>query len=171
MPLSSELAVNRLKLSNTAGATKFESGPSSLALFNPKLKTSFTLRNLFGDCPWSTGAVTGAFSEYVQVLDRNDLNNSQLQNFIFNGNEYSGFAILYTPTQGDGIIDAVTGNPVYDVVVFLDGNFASDIGNVPIPDRGLIGSKSCYTVSVQTEFPNVEVTLANGNRARNVSPY
>lgn len=171
MPLSSEPAVNKLKVSNTAGVTKFESGPSSIAQFNPKLKTSFTLRNLFGDCPWATGASTGAFTEYIQVLDRNSIASAQLQNFIFNGNTYSGFSILYTPMQGDGIIDAVTGNPVYDIVAFLDGNFASDIGNVPIPDRGLIGTGSCFTVSVQTEIPNTEVTLANGNRARNVSSY
>jgi len=171
MPLSSNLAVNRLKLSNTAGVTKFQTGSSQLAIFNPKLKTSFTLRNIFGDCPWAVGAVNGHFSEFVQVIDRNDVFVGQLQNFIFNGTEYSAFSMLYVPSQGDGITDAVTGDPVYDVVAFMDGNFLSDLGNVPIPDRGTYGTGSCFTVTVQTELPNTEVTLANGNRARNVQRY
>lgn len=171
MPLSSNLAVNKLKLSNTAGVTGFNTGSSSLAYFNPKLKTSFTLRNIFGDCPWAIGAPVGAFSEYITILDRNDLNTGILQVFNYNGNDLFAFSILYVPAIGDGITDFVTGAPVYDIVAFLDGNFVYDIGNVPIPDRGIYGTGSCYTVVVQSELPNTAITLQNGNRARNVVPF
>ena len=72
MPLSSELAVNRLKLSNTAGKVSLNTGPNYIAVFKLKSKTKTTLREIFGNCPW---ADPFSFSDYVQALNQKDLSN------------------------------------------------------------------------------------------------
>jgi hypothetical protein len=154
MPLSSELAVNRLKVSNTAGKVSFNTGPNSIALFKLKSKTKTTLREIFGDCPW---ADPFSFADYVQALNLKDFNAAtSVQITTPVAGTTSSQAIIYE-SQGD-VIDAITGDTVpLGTIVFLSiDTFSHDIGDAEIPSP-------IYTA--QSLNANTDVTLANGNRA------
>jgi len=157
MPLSSELAVNRLKLSNTAGKITQNSGQNNIFTFKLKPKTNLTFRNIFGNATW---ADYYSFSDYVQNLDRIDLATALLTDIYtpITGT-ISGAAIIYE-SQED-VIDAVTGitPPAGKIVYVSTSTFAHDIGDVPLP---------LNIFSAQTIFPNTDVTIENGNRMTNI---
>lgn len=155
MPLSSELAVNRLKLSNTAGKVSLNTGPYGIAVFKLKSKTKTTLREIFGDCPWADPL---SFADYVQALVLKDLNAAtSVQITTPETGTVSSQSIIYMAGQ-DEILDAITGDTVPSgTIVFLSiDTFSHDLGNVEIPSP-------IYTA--QSLNANTDVTLANGNRA------
>ena len=155
MPLSSELAVNRLKLSNTAGGVSLNTGANYIAVFKLKSKTKTTFREIFGDCPW---ADPFNFSGYVQALNIKDLNTgTTIQITTPETGTVSSQGIIYMAGQ-DEILDAITGDTVPSgTIVFLSvDTFAHDLGNVEIPSP-------IYTV--QSSSANTDVTFVNGNRA------
>lgn len=154
MPLSSDLAVNRLKLSNTAGKTTVNTGGVGLCFFIPKSKTSLTMRNFFGENPpW---ADPYNFADYVFVYyDKNLYTTSPV---ILDVPESQGLgmqAIIADVLIGDGVVDAMTGDPVSGIVYLAISTFAHDIGNVPLPSSAFM---------VQSLNPNTDVELSNGNR-------
>lgn len=154
MPLFSELAVNRLKLSNTAGKTTINTGAGGFCFFILKPKTLVTMRNIIGSNPqWSDPF---SFSDYVNFYY--DKNFSSTSPVILDTPELSGVymqAIIADVAIGDGVVDAMTGDPVSGIVYLSITTFAHDLGNVPVPTSA---------VAVQSLNYNTEVGLENRNR-------
>jgi hypothetical protein len=154
MPLSSDLAVNRLKLSNTAGKTTINTGAGGFCLFVLKLKASATMRNIIGsNPPW---ADPFSFSDYVNLYyDKNFSSTSPVILDTPELNQVYMQSIIAYVEIGDGVVDAMTGDPVSGIVYLSITTFAHDLGNVPLPTGA---------VSVQSLNYNTDVELANGNR-------
>lgn len=154
MALSSNLAVDRLKLSNSAGNTTINTGGQGMCSFIPKLKTPLTMRNFFGENPpW---ADTFSFSDYVNCYYDKSFGSNQP--VIINTPTQAQIhmqSIILSAGSGDGIIDAMTGNIVSGIVYLSLTTFAHDIGNVPLP--------SCSFL-VQSTNANTNVGFFNGNR-------
>ena len=155
MPLSAQTGLNKLKSSNSAGRTSFNTGSSAVVFFKCKPKTTMTLRNVFGSASW---ADYFALSDYAVSIQNYD--NLPFQAFSpIIGSLINTYSIIYEATEGDGIIDAMTGNVVSGVVFLLTDTFSHDIGNVPLANN---------LFSVQTSNFNTTVNLENGNKALNV---
>jgi hypothetical protein len=154
MPLSSDLAVNRLKLSNTAGKTTINTGAGGFCLFVLKLKASATMRNIIGsNPPW---ADPFSFSDYVNLYyDKNFSSTSPVILDTPELNQVYMQSIIAYVEIGDGVVDAMTGDPVSGIVYLSITTFAHDLGNVPLPTSA---------VAVQSLNYNTDVELANGNR-------
>ena len=155
MPLSSQTTLNKLKSSNSAGKTSFNTGSSTVTFFKCKPRTTMTLRNVFGSATW---ADYSQFSDYANSII--DYEGSSFQAFSpIIGGLIGISGIIVEVTQGDGIIDAMTGNVVSGVIFLSIETFSHDIGNVPLANN---------LFSVQTLNTNTGISLANGNRALNV---
>jgi len=155
MPLSSDLAVNRLKLSNTAGKTTINTGPNQICVFKLKAKTTTTLREIFGNATW---ADYFSFSDYMQALDLKDLNaGASIQITTPYAGTTQSQAIIYEAGFNE-VTDAITGDfvPTGTVVYLSIDTFSHDIGDAKIPSP---------IYAVQSLNPNTDVTLENGNRA------
>jgi hypothetical protein len=152
MPLSSELAVNRLKLSNTAGKITQNTGTNSLFAFKLKPKTQTTLRNIFGGCSW---ADPFSFGDYLQAHDVLNIATAQIIDITSPLVDTSCLAIIYHASAGEGILDAMTGVEATGLVFLSANTFLHDLGNVPVPSN---------IFTVQSSLPNTDVTLENGNR-------
>lgn len=154
MPLSSDLAVNRLKLSNTAGKTTINTGGGGFCFFIPKSKTSLTMRNFFGENPpW---ADPYSFSDYVNCYyDKNFSSTSPVILDVPESQDMYMQSIIADVGIGDGVVDAMTGDPVSGIVYLNITTFAHDIGNVPLPSNAF---------AVQSLNYNTDVELSNGNR-------
>jgi hypothetical protein len=114
-----------------------------------------TLRNVFGNASW---ADYFAFSDYgVSIQNYDNLAFQAFSPII--GGLVNIYTIIYEATEGDGIIDAMTGNVVSGVVFLSTDTFSHDLGNVPLANN---------LFSMQASNANVTVNLENGNRALNV---
>lgn len=154
MPLSSELSVNRLKFSNTAGKTTINTGAGGFCFFIIKPKTLVTMRNIIGsNPPW---ADPFSFSDYVNFYyDKNFSSTSPVILNVPTFGEIYMQAIIADVAIGDGVVDAMTGDPVSGIVYLSITTFAHDLGNVPVPTSA---------IAVQSLNFNTEVGLENGNR-------
>lgn len=156
MPLSSQTGLNRLKSSNSAGRTSFNTGSSSVTYFKCKTNNLMTLRNVFGNATWADYA---SFSDYAVSIQNYDNLTFQAFSPII-GSLTDIYCIIYEAMEGDGIIDAMTGVVVSGVVFLSLTTFSHDLGNVPLPNN---------LFSVQPLNLNTTISLANGNRALNIA--
>jgi hypothetical protein len=155
MPLSAQTGLNKLKSSNSAGRTSFNTGSSPVVCFKCKPRTTMTLRNVFGSASWANYF---SFADYgVSIQNYDNLAFQAFSPII--GSLVNIDSIIYEATEGDGIIDAMTGNIVSGVVFLARDTFSHDLGNVPLANN---------LFSVQPSNTNTTVNLENGNKALNV---
>ena len=155
MPLSSQTTLNKLKSSNSAGKTSFNTGSSTVTFFKCKPRTTMTLRNVFGSATW---ADYYSFSDYAVSVINYENNIFQAYSPIIGGLT-SIYSIIIEATIGDGIVDAMTGDIVSGVIFLSPDTFSHDLGNVPLANN---------LFSMQTATINSVVQLANNNRALNI---